>query len=127
MSTLDRETLEAALVGYEHQIRTIDLKIEQLRAHLRGHVAPQSQNVPVRKRRGFSAATKKRMAAAQRKRWANKNAEAETESAEAAAPARATKKAAGKRTPMSAEARERIAAAQRKRWATAKKAAKKKQ
>jgi hypothetical protein len=126
MPTYDNEILEAALIGYEHQKKRIETKIEQLRTHLGGHVAQVSEAPVLGKRRPFSAATKKRMAAAQRRRWANKNAgEAETASEETAAPVMATKKA--KRTPTSAEGRERIAAAQRKRWAASKKAAKKKQ
>jgi hypothetical protein len=124
MPTYDNEILEAALIGYEHQKREIETKIEQLRAHLGGHVAPMNEAASTRKRT-FSAATRKRMAAAQQKRWASKNAVAETAPAEAAAPAKETKETT--RTPMSAEGRERIAAAQRKRWAKTKKAAKKKQ
>jgi hypothetical protein len=122
MPTYDNEILEAALIGYEHQKKEIETKIEQLRAYLGGHVAPMNEAASPRKRT-FSAATRKRMAAAQQKRWASKNATAETAPAEAAAPAKGTKKAT--RTPMSAEGRERIAAAQRKRWAKTKKAAKK--
>jgi hypothetical protein len=108
MATYDNEILEAALIGYEYQKREIEIKIEELRANLVGHVAPE-ENAPVRKRRGFSAATKKRMAAAQRARWAKKNAnEAETPPAETTAPVRATEKA---KRALSPEARERMAAA----------------
>jgi hypothetical protein len=127
MPTYDNDILEAALIGYEHQKREIETKIEQLRAHLGGHLATSTDAVPVRKRAGFSAASKKRMSEAQRKRWAKKHAgEAETAPAETTAPVRATKKSGGKRS-LSPEARERIAAAQRKRWAASKKATKKKQ
>jgi hypothetical protein len=71
MATLDRETLEAALIGYEQQKDAIDIKIAQLRAHLAGHVhvvaaVPQAKNG----RRTFSAETRLKMAAAQQKRWA---------------------------------------------------------
>jgi hypothetical protein len=126
MPTYDNEILEAALIGYEHQKKEIEAKIELLRAHLGGHAAQVREAPASGKRRPFSAATKKRMAAAQRRRWANKNAgEAETASEETTAPVKATRKA--KRTPMSAEGRERIAAAQRRRWAASKKATKKKQ
>jgi hypothetical protein len=132
MTIYDNDILEAALIGYEHQKKEIEQKIDQLRAHLGGHVAQVSEAPVAGKRRPFSAATKERMAAAQRRRWAHNNGgEAETAPAKTAAPmeglarVRATKKA--KRTPMSAEGRERIAAAQRKRWAASKKAANKKQ
>jgi hypothetical protein len=73
MATLDRETLEAALIGYELQKGAIDIKIAQLKAHLGNHVAAV---VPRAKkgRRKFSAATRAKMAAAQQKRWAAKHA-----------------------------------------------------
>jgi hypothetical protein len=115
MGTFDRETLEAALIGYEQQRLALDIKIAQLRAHLSGHlpvVVPQQK----KGRRRFSAATRSKMAAAQQKRWATKR-ELETP--------KATKKAAAqKRTTLSPEARQRIAEAQRKRWAATKKTAK---
>jgi hypothetical protein len=72
MATLDRETLEAALIGYEQQKDAIDFKIAQLRAHLGGHVVaavPQAKTG----RRTFSAETRLKMAAAQQKRWAAKH------------------------------------------------------
>jgi hypothetical protein len=115
MAILDRETLEAALIGYEQQKAAIDIKIAQLRAHLGGHVAavvPQ----PKKGRRQFSAETRSKMAAAQQKRWAAKR--------EGKGPKATRKVAAKKRGTLSPEARERIAQAQRKRWAAAKKAAK---
>jgi hypothetical protein len=115
MATIDRETLEAALIGYEQQKDAIDFKIAQLRAHLAGHVvaaAPQAR----KGRRTFSAETRSKMAAAQQKRWAAKH---EVE------PPKPTKKVAVKKqSKLSPEARQRIAEAQRKRWAAAKKTAK---
>ena len=117
MQILDRETLEAALIGYEHAKKEIDTKIEELRTHLRGHLAPAAVSAPAGKR-ARSAAVRKRMAAAQQKRWAAKRAAM----AEVTPKSKAQGgKAAGKRAPLSAEARERIAAAQRKRWAKSKK------
>jgi hypothetical protein len=121
MPTLDRETLEAALIGYEQQKKEIDTKIEQLRDHLGGLVVPVSSADTVGNR-VVSVAARKRMAAAQQKRWAAKRAD---ESEAAPAVKTATKKATGTRAPLSPEARERIAAAQRKRWAKTKRAAKK--
>jgi hypothetical protein len=118
MPTNDRDILEAALIGYEQQKKEIDTKIEQLREHLSGHIVPAEETVV---KRVMSAATRKRMAAAQQKRWAAKSADAYEIAPKVEI---ATKKATGKRAPLSPEARERIAAAQRKRWAKAKKAAK---
>jgi hypothetical protein len=118
MPTNDRDILEAALIGYEQQKKEIDTKIKQLREHLGGHIAPAEETVV---KRVMSAATRKRMAAAQQKRWAAKSVDASEIAPKVEVP---TKKATGKRAPLSPEARERIAAAQRKRWAKAKKAAK---
>lgn len=61
-----------------------------------------------------SAATRAKMAAAQKARWAKKNGPAEPGAAGVA-----PKKAKAKRV-LSAEARAKIAAAQKKRWAAAK-------
>jgi len=123
MATFDRDTLEAALVGYEHAKKEIEAKIEQLRAHLGGHSVAAAASAPTG-RRVVSAAGRKRMAAAQKKRWAAKRAEV---TGAVVAPKAATKKASvSKRKPMSPEARERIAEAQRKRWAASKKVAKSK-
>ena len=115
MATLDRETLEAALIGYEQQKDAIDLKTAQLRAHLGGHVAaavPQAKNG----RRTFSAETRLKMAAAQQKRWAAKH--------EVKGPRPTKKVAVQKQSKLSPEARQRMAEAQRKRWAAAKKTVK---
>ena len=71
--------------------------------------------VEVKKKRTFSAASKAKMAAAQKARWAKKNG---TAPAAVEAPVVKTRK---KRT-MSPEARARIAAAQKARWAKVKKA-----
>ena len=114
---LDRDTLEAALIGYEHARREIETKIEQLRDHLAGHLAPAPVLVPAGKR-VRSAAVRKRMAAAQQRRWAAKAA-----AASPVAPQRKTSQ--GTRAPLSPEARERIAEAQRKRWAASKKTTRK--
>jgi hypothetical protein len=117
MATLDRETLEAALIGFEQQKEQIESKIAQLRAHLGGHMA----EAPVKKRGRwkFSTETRLKMAAAQQRRWAGKT------DTVAAPEVKVAKQARKPRAPLSAEARESIAAAQRKRWAKAKKAAKK--
>ena len=66
--------------------------------------------VEVKKKRTFSAASKAKMAAAQKARWAKKNAASTS-------PAESVTKARKKRKTMSPEARAKIAAAQRARWA----------
>jgi hypothetical protein len=70
MATLDRETLEAALIGYEQQRQAVEIKISQLRAHLGGHLAVAVPR-PKKGRRKFSAETRAKMAASQQKRWAS--------------------------------------------------------
>jgi hypothetical protein len=72
MATFDRDTLEAALIGYEQQKRAIDLKIAQIRAQLSGGNAPVAAPKAKKGRRKFSAETRAKMAAAQKRRWAAK-------------------------------------------------------
>jgi len=98
----NHELLRAALVGYQHQVDQLQAKMAEIRHELGTGLEPASGPGP--KKREISAAGKRRIAAAQRKRWA------ETKAAEkAAAPARKRR--------MSAAGRKRIAAATKKRWA----------
>jgi hypothetical protein len=70
---LDTATLQAALVGYQHQRDEIDGKIAELRKRIggrgNGHVTVATPDTAPQKRQ-MSAAARKRIAAAQRKRWA---------------------------------------------------------
>jgi len=66
--TLDRALLNAALVGYQHQLDQLDAKTADIRRQL--GAAPEPVSATARKKRVMSAATRRRMAAAQRKRWA---------------------------------------------------------
>jgi hypothetical protein len=63
--------LQAALIGYQAQIKEIEQAMAAIRAQLKGSgataTAPAAQP---RKRPRFSAATRKKMAAAQKARWA---------------------------------------------------------
>lgn len=124
--TSDPELLAAALVGYEQQRSEIEAKIAELRRQLGrlrasgtpGAVVSTDGGAPaLRKRRAMSAAGRKRIAEAQRKRWEAARKATNQHAVPAAKPAK-------KRT-MSAAARKRIAEAQKKRWAEfrAKKAA----
>jgi len=105
-SVVDQSLFEAALIGFEHIRRNVEEKISDIRRQLAGSNGTRAAQVGPAPRHTMSAAARRRIGAAQRKRWAAAKAEA--------------KPATTKRT-MSAAARMRIAAAQRKRWAAVKK------
>jgi hypothetical protein len=113
---LTADILSAALKGFEVQKNRIDAKIAEIRQMLDGVTARAgATNETGRPRRKRNAAIRRKMALAQKARWARiKQGSAPQPSAPA------TKKL--KRT-MSASARKRIAAAQKKRWAAIKKTA----
>ena len=72
MTTNDHALLEAALIGYQHQAEQLAEKIADIRHQLGGKspsAAPKAAAVPGKKR-AMSAAARKRIAAAQKKRWA---------------------------------------------------------
>ncbi len=100
-----REFLNAALIGLQHTLSTLDQRIAEIRHQLglKGN-APASGH-----KRMMSAAARRRIAMAQKKRWAAFKA--------ARAQANQTKaEPASRKTGMSAEGRARIAAASKKRW-----------
>jgi len=71
-TTKDRTILEAALLGLEAQKQQLDQKTAEIRQLLSGDHSglPQTTaEAAPRKRRKMSAAAKKRIAEAQRKRW----------------------------------------------------------
>jgi hypothetical protein len=109
---LTNEIVDAAIFGFEEQRRRLDAQIAELRAMRNGgngasHAEPASN----RPRRRMSAAGRRAIAAAQRKRWA---------ALRNGAPEKAPKRAKRK---LSAAGRAAIVAALKKRWA-AKRAAK---
>ena len=109
MITFNHSILEAALAGLETQKRRIDAQIAEVRAMLFSHPG-QSATTPEaapRQRRKFSAATRRRMKEAQRRRWAKIRGEAEPATPEAPKPKRR----------LSAAGRKAIVAAAKKRWA----------
>ena len=69
---LTPEIINAAIVGFEQQKLRIDAQVAELRAMLSGSPAePAASSEPTtRKRRKMSAAGRKAIAEAQRKRWA---------------------------------------------------------
>ena len=72
-SSSDAATLAMALVGYEVEKQKIEERIREIRARLGGGKAGGRGAAPAagpRKRRPLSVAARRRIAAAQRKRWA---------------------------------------------------------
>jgi hypothetical protein len=77
---LTPEIINAAILGFEEQKRHIDTQIAELRAMLSGGPAKPTATTPEpakRKRRKMSAAGRKAIADAQRKRWADSKKAAE--------------------------------------------------
>jgi hypothetical protein len=104
---LTPDIINAAIDGFEFQKRRIDSQIAELRQLLNGDraeaAAGSDSSVPKRK---ISAAARRRMAAAQKARWAKVRA--------ASAP---TAKPATRRRKLSAAGRKAISEAAKKRWA----------
>ncbi len=107
---LTPELIAAAIEGYESQRTRIDANIRELRAMLPGNRTDgtPAATAPIRKRRPLSSAARKRIAEAQRKRWAAiKRGAAQPSPAERPKPKRR----------LSAAGRKRIIEATKKRWA----------
>src|ERR1017187_2099459 len=81
---LTPEIITAAIVGFEQQKLRIDAQVAELRAMLSGSPAePAASSEPTtRKRRKMSAAGRKAIAEAQRKRWAASKKAAEPTAAQ---------------------------------------------
>ena len=111
---LTAEILTAAIEGFEQQKLRIDAQIAELRAMLPGgQTEPDATpDAPKGKRRTLSAAARKRIGDAQRKRWAESKGPSEPQS-QPAGPSEAPKR----KRKMSAAGRRAIAEATRKRWA----------
>ena len=112
---LTDDILSAALVGFEAEKNRIEAKIAEIRQMLGGstkRAAPTDTGKPRKKR---SAAVRRKMALAQKARYAKLK--------QASAPQPASPATKKPKRKMSASARRRIAAAQRKRWAIQKAAA----
>jgi hypothetical protein len=113
MTQFDIEILQAALVGLQNESSKIDAKIAEVRARIsgtEGSVTPDG-NKPARKHT-LSAAARRRIAAAQRKRWATFRKGSQTME-----PLKKQKVATAKKRNLSAAGKKRIAEATKKRWA----------
>ena len=111
---LTKEIVEAAIFGFEEQKKRLDSQIAELRGMFPNGHGTARPNAPAPKKKGMSAAGRKAIAEAQRKRWAAQKAESQV----APAPKKAERK-------LSAAGRAAIVAALKKRWAAKKAAGKK--
>ena len=113
-AAVDQGLLEMAPIGYETEKARIEAAIANIRAQLNGRnsgtatLVPPAGNAVQPTRKRFSAAARRKMAEAQRKRWAAARGNAAE-----------THRAKRKR---SAAGRKAIAAAARGRWAALRKA-----
>ena len=115
---LTNEIIAAAIDGFEAQKKRVEQQIAELRAKLSGKTAEAGATLeaPKRKRRKMSAAGRRAIAEAQRKRWARVRGESER-----SAPARTeAQKTPKPKRRISAEGMKRIIAATKKRWRLAK-------
>jgi hypothetical protein len=103
------EVLEAALRGFEHTLGEVTSKITEIKQALGSRHAADGRSSG-RQRRHMSAASRAKIAAAQRKRWAAQK----KQKGQTTAPA---KQFPPKKRKISADARKRMADATRKRWA----------
>ena len=119
MAQLTQGVIDAAIEGFESQKQRIDEQIAELRALSNGHASSVKSSAPQEtKKRGMSAAGRRAIAEAQRKRWAAAKGQAETETPSAVKPAK-------KKRVLSAAGKAAIVAALKKRWAAKRAAAKK--
>jgi cell division septum initiation protein DivIVA len=114
---LDNEILAAAIEGFEAQKKRLDAQIAEIRQQLRGGAGPAASPEPARKRRTMSAAGRKRVAEAQRKRWAAVRKQS------GATPGPAKPEAQKPKRKLSAAGRQRIVEATQRRWALVREAA----
>src|ERR1019366_2147551 len=97
---LTPEIITAAIVGFEQQTLHIDTQIAALRSMLSAGPAQSASATPEPtkpKRRNMSAAARKRIGDAQRKRWAASKGEAESPSKTATAKPKRKMSAAGRK------------------------------
>jgi hypothetical protein len=111
-TTLSTTIIAAAIEGFESQKKRIDAQIADLRVMLNGkHPASDAPEPEKHKRRKISAAGRKRIAAAQRARWAA------TKQHSAPSLQTVTGEAPKRKRRLSAAGRKRIIEATKRRWA----------
>jgi hypothetical protein len=80
MQQTDRLTLEMALIGYEAERQKIEAAMAAIRKQIDGHAVAPAVDGTRRPKRVMSTAAKRRIAAAQRERWAAFQADQKGES-----------------------------------------------
>jgi hypothetical protein len=115
---LSIEFLTAAIKGFEEKKRRLDSKINEIRAMLSGSPAKAAARpeAATGKRKKFSAASRRKMALAQKARWAKIKGDSKPS-------VPATPEAAKPKRKLSKAGRANIVAALKKRWAAKKAAA----
>ncbi len=114
---VDTELLQAALLGYRQQIAQIEAKMAELQEKLTGQPAVAQAPAAEGGKRVLSAAARRRMALAQKRRWAAVRKAAGPVSPAAAPQSAPKSQSAPKKRRISAEGRRRIIEATKKRWA----------
>jgi hypothetical protein len=105
---LTPEIITAAIAGFEFQKTQLDHQIAELKSMLAGNSTPSAATPSeTGKRKRFSLATRRKMAAAQRARYAKLKQGSEPTQAESAKP---------KKRKLSAAGRKAISIAAKKRW-----------
>ena len=106
MARADKDLLAMALIGYEAEKSKVEAAIRDIQTQLghRGRPKATSDGAAVPAKRVLSASARRKIAAAQKKRWAALKQAEEPEPAK-------------KKRRMSAAGRARIVAATKKRWA----------
>ena len=112
MAKLTTEVLTAAILGFEQQKQHIDAQIAELRQLLEGGPKPEplATTEAAPRKRKVSAAARRRMALAQKKRWAAIKSGAKS-------PSPITSKPSKPKRKLSAAGKAAIVAALKKRWA----------
>jgi hypothetical protein len=93
---VDADILQMALVGYRAQLAQIDVKMAEIRKRLKVSQSDVPDNVRVQPRRQLSVAARRRIAAAQKARWAAYRAKSGTGAKKSAPKAKRTLSPAAK-------------------------------
>jgi hypothetical protein len=108
---LTAELLNAAIEGFEAQKRRIDAQIAEIREMLKDtRTEPVAVSEPSNRKRTLSAAARKRIGEAQRKRWAESKSQSELSQP-------AVSEAPKPKRKLSAAGRKRMIEATKRRWA----------